>query len=113
MRPLRHFSPTTTTPILTSTPEGNFAGSLRRRSRGVPGLQSAFLGWRLAAQIADRRGGGLHRPWLWKYNSDEISHSQAWDHLRFRGMTSSERCVILKPSDIMKNESERRPAAPR
>src|SRR5579875_3311187 len=50
--------------ILPSRPEGNFAGSLRRRSRGVPGLQSAFLGWGLVAKIADRRGGGLRRPWL-------------------------------------------------
>src|SRR5579883_672304 len=47
MRPLRHFSPTTTPPILTSTPEGNFAGSLRRRSRGSPGLKSASLALRL------------------------------------------------------------------
>src|SRR5579875_1237346 len=31
--------------ILPSRPEGNFAVSLRRRSRGVPGLQSAFWGW--------------------------------------------------------------------
>src|SRR5579875_1237347 len=108
MRPLRHFP---TYPSF--TPRGEFRRLSEEEVARSAGFAVRVLGVGVVAKIADRRGGGLHRPWLRKYNSDEISPSQAWDHLRFRGMTSSERCVILKPSDIMKNESERRPAAPR